>query len=387
MRLSDKDRAFLRGLIIVALITYGVAFVLNTSRVLAGNGLMPAWLFGDLFYFDYMIPVIIAIFGYIYEKSRRTALPQRTSFVHQISYKLRPYLALGLLLAVFFLITVYRLSLMPLGSALSFCVFLAITPFLKPHKKSIGIVLIIALVGGSYLVGLVGLWTTVNSTNTQDPAQRVYLTSEYVATHTYYDDAFRFLNDPMGFIIGGIGYCEEMAYSENFMLNYEGINSHVVFLVGEDHAFVEAYVDGQWMASDPGYGYYLNTTIERGNARIAEFGGLSLVYVAGTNPPEFVTDRYVPTDTVLIQVLENGSPCSNASIALKHKFLGQEQDTPNIPLDNNGTVVLNIGSIQYNNKAYSTQDFYTIWVNGKDTGQIVTSYGNGTILRIIVNLP
>jgi hypothetical protein len=393
MYLNVKQESVLWFSIIISIVLYGIVFALNASRFLVGNGLMPTRLFGYLFYFDYIIPFAIAISIYliVYQNSHRGALRRRTNFIHEISYKLRAYLwpvLLVLIVFIIFSITIFfKPSLMPMASALSFCFFLAITPFWKSRKKILGIVLVIALVGGSYLVGLVSFSTTVNSFNTQDPAKRVYLTSEYIATHFYYDNTFRFSNDPWGFIIGGIGYCEEMAYAENLMLSYEGINSHVVSLVGEDHAFVEAYVYGQWMASDPGYGYFLNTTIERGNARIAEFGGLSLIYVDGTNPPEFVTERYVPTDTVIIQVLKNSSPCSNAIITLKHEYRGQEQDSPNIPVDSNGTIVMQIGCMQYNSEAYSTQDFYTIWVNGKDTEQTITSYGNGTISKTIVNLP
>ena len=225
-----------------------------------------------------------------------------------------------------------------------------------------------------------------NDVSELDAREKVCRISEYVASHTYSSACVRFSNDPLGFFIGGMGRCEKMAHAESFMLNLIGIRSQVVSLVGEDHSFVEVYVAGQWMASDPGYGYHLNTTVERGAARLAEFGGLSFVLVEGTAPPEFVTDRYVLTDTIVIRVLKNGVAYAGGSLLLKHEFRGFQLNPIQVPLDGNGTVILKMGSMQYNSNAGSTDSFYSIWVDDKDVNQTVISYGMNRTVTIAISL-
>jgi hypothetical protein len=146
-------------------------------------------------------------------------------------------------------------------------------------------------------------------------------------------------------------------------------------LPGESHAFTEVSVNGTWYASDPGYSLSLVTTQNRGAIRIQEQGGLSLIWLAGSSPPIFVTDQYVPTDTIIIEVFKGGIPYANGSISISHDFEGSPQGTPSIPLDANGTYVLKLGSMDYHPSVHADH-FYWVYVDGIKTDYTVTSNGN-----------
>jgi len=113
-----------------------------------------------------------------------------------------------------------------------------------------------------------------------------------------------------------------------------------------------------------------------------DYGGISLVYLLSSIPSTFITDEYVPTDTIPIKVLKNGEPY-NGTISLHHFFIYGEMKTPALNLDCNGTIMLKIGNM--NSYTYSNIDsFYWVYANDINTGVQVTSHGNNEILPVQV---
>lgn len=233
-----------------------------------------------------------------------------------------------------------------------------------------------ALVIAGLVIGFAGYW--VNSTAiaaATSPSAKVEQASQYVRNQMLYTGYGRISGDVFGFIITGLGKCQEAANMESWLLNQSGMTTRVVMLPGESHAFTEVSINGTWYASDPGYGLALVTTQSRGTLRLQEMGGLSLIWLAETNPPVFVTDQYVPTDTITIQVFKGGAPDAGGSITLSHKFEGETQSTTSIPLNANGIIVLKLGSMDYL-PTVNADHFYWVYVNGAKTNYTVTSYGN-----------
>ena len=157
--LSVKQTSSLRRCILLSFAFYCAAFFLNASRALIGNGLMPALLYEMLFISGYCFPVftgIVIVTYIIYGKSRQASLPKEAGSAHRFWRSLRPYVSPVILFVVAIDLAWYRSSLLPFGSALFFCVFLAVTPFPRSRKKALGIMIVVGLVGGSYTVGLIG---------------------------------------------------------------------------------------------------------------------------------------------------------------------------------------------------------------------------------------
>jgi len=181
---------------------------------------------------------------------------------------------------------------------------------------------------------------------------KVSFAAEYSCNHTFSVDVtigvpfFRSNNDMLGFFVFGFSACGELGFLERNILNSIGIKARPVLVPGENHEFNEIFVNGEWMASDPGYKEYpLNTTESRGNGRISEFGAVSLVYAVGEDGAIiWRTDDYNKNiDQVTIQVFRNVTivkftktnngryaveidnqhlPFANGSIVLYHKFNG-----------------------------------------------------------------
>jgi hypothetical protein len=190
----------------------------------------------------------------------------------------------------------------------------------------------------------------------------------------------------------GVGACGEMAMSTTTFLNSLGLVARVVNFPGEDHTFVEVSLNGTWFVLDPGYyqGQIL-TREQRANNRLTEMGAISYVDT-DVNSTSFIelTQNYVPTDTIVIRIVNNGEPVMNAQVYLEHTFLGSTWRLPDAThifhSDSNGTVTLNMGSLDYNSNAGKVDSFYRIYVNGESTKYTVTSTGSNKTQFIEINL-
>jgi hypothetical protein len=135
-------------------------------------------------------------------------------------------------------------------------------------------------------------------------------------------------DDFLKFLVLGVAGCGDMAFSTCNYLDFLEMDSRVVGFSGEDHALAEVYYENEWMVIDPGYSYTLITQQQRGQKRVEEMGGLSYVVTKYNNTKVDLTKKYVPTDQVTIKVIENDFAVPNASVSLKHKFLGSNRSLP-----------------------------------------------------------
>lgn len=189
------------------------------------------------------------------------------------------------------------------------------------------------------------------------------------------------------FVLSGAGSCGEMAVVGTRLMNDAGLVARVVAFPGEDHAFIEVKINGEWLVADPGY-YSGNimTRLERASKRISEFGAISYVIAPADSSFIELTQEYVPTDTVIIRVTLGGEPLANAQVVLKHRFMSKEFSLPTFYTDMNGTVTLHLGAMDYNDKAKEYEPYYRIFVEGKDTGFRATSTGTGQIQYVEIYL-
>jgi len=190
------------------------------------------------------------------------------------------------------------------------------------------------------------------------------------------------------FLLVGVCGCGDLAYSTISFIDFLDLESRPVSFVGEDHMFVEVFLDDHWLVVDPGYSMTLVTQEERGLARLKEIGGLSYVVANPDDNPIDLTDYYVTTDQIIIQILSNGEPITNAEVTLKHTFHGSTFNLPSFNSDDNGTVTINLGPTEYSNPAIQpAEPFYWVFVNGKNTSTTVNSSGSGksTLIEIDLN--
>lgn len=185
----------------------------------------------------------------------------------------------------------------------------------------------------------------------------------------------------------GTGRCGEMSMTTISYLSRLGIEARKVGFPGEDHEFVEVKFNNSWWVVDPGY--YQGEIIsrqERADRRIGDVGAIS--YVVAYLDSSFVelTQEYVPVDTVIIRVTHNGEHLANAQIILKHLFMSNEWSLPPLYTDGNGTVILHLGALNYNDRAKEYESYYRILVDGKDTGFKATSTGSDQVHVIEIEL-
>lgn len=225
--------------------------------------------------------------------------------------------------------------------------------------------------------------TLLSQASSKDEFGKAMFISDFVrATNLNFPllDPFRANKDFWKYLIVGVGACGEMEMATSTFLNKLGFQTREVRFPGENHAFTEVEINGTWMVLDPGYFQSrILTREERAAERIKEFGAISYVitYVDGS----FVelTNYYVPTDTIKITVTSNGEPLANAHVYLTHKFMSSiwrlPDESQTFILDSNGTIILRMGKLSYNDKAKEYDDCYWINVNGIDTGYNITSTG------------
>ena len=194
-------------------------------------------------------------------------------------------------------------------------------------------------------------------------------------------------NDFWKFLMVGTGQCGEMSTATVSYLSKLSTEARKVGLPGENHEFVEVKLNGSWWVVDPGYyrGEII-TRLERANRRINDVGAIS--YVVAYVDSSFVelTQEYVPTDTIIIRVRCAGESLAGAQIILKHLFMSAEWSLPPLYSDGNGTVVLHLGALNYNDDAKQYESYYRICINGKDTGFRATSTGSGQVHAIEIEL-
>lgn len=258
------------------------------------------------------------------------------------------------------------------------------------------IILIIIMPYASAFTSFNYILSTVGKMN--NDSHRVAYVSEYVlhaTTSIWRGDGYvkfhRAQNDFLKYLIVGVGGCGETAMASTVFFDRLDIESRRVAFPGEDHAFVEVKLNGTWMVVDPGYyGSELLTRKERGLKRVEEFGALSYVIAYADNMFIELTQYYVATDAIVTRVTYEGEPVANAEVFLKHTFLGRETRLPSQEYmfysDGNGTVVLHMGSLAYNEKAGEVESYFWIYVNGRNTGLNVTSTGSGRIHYVEIDL-
>ncbi len=77
-----------------------------------------------------------------------------------------------------------------------------------------------------------------------------------------------------------------------------------------------------------------------------------------------------------------------AEVKLVHKFQGKDTAIPCTSLytDGEGRVVLKLGRISYNERVQPAEDYYWVYINGRNTGVKVSSEGRGEVHYIRVDI-
>lgn len=315
----------------------------------------------------------------------------------QIKYKrsLRIYLGyLALVSAVIFFIVVslssngissYEWILLVFPVFLAYTAYLSVSPntLLKKRKQLIGLMLLISTVLPLATAFLSQEIVLSRVANTSDQNQKVQVIGDLTRNNLGTYSFFRSGGDYWKYLMVGTGACFEAAMASTKLLIESGFNARIICLPGEDHAFVEVEIDKKWMVIDPGYGYTTPTSRQqRADARLAEMGAISYVIALSSSGSNFteLTSFYVPTDTITIKVTDKGAPLPNAQIYFTHEFRNRTQKIPDSNLsfhtDSTGEISFRLGALTYNENANRYEDFYFIFVNGQNKGNI-TSAGKG----------
>jgi hypothetical protein len=222
-----------------------------------------------------------------------------------------------------------------------------------------------------------------------DPNQKVQVIGGFVQNLGTYN-VYRSNNDFWKYLLVGTGACYETAMASTTLLKDAGFDARIVALPGEDHDFTEVRINGTWMVIDPGYGFISPISREqRADARITEMGTISYVIAyTGSNFTE-LTSLYVPTDTITINVTNGSTPLPNAQVYLLHEFRNGTTRLPDTGLsfftNATGEVTFHLGALTYNQNASKYDDFYWIYVNGQNRGN-VTSNGTGATRLISIDV-
>jgi hypothetical protein len=236
---------------------------------------------------------------------------------------------------------------------------------------------IVTLFGMNYVVG-----ETQSLINVQDKVSYIDYRVNALTTYTWH---FRANLDNWKFLLSGAGQCGEMALLSNIIMQSSAVTSRIVGIPGE-HAFVEVKVNDDWMVAD---GSTLINRTAFGERRINDVGSLS--YALSESADSFIelTQYYVPTDTVIINVTRNGEPVADASIVLVRSgtlsaILPSTDRT--FHTDVNGETLLHLGKANFVREYQGTDTFYIIYVDGAPTKYNVTSTGTGLTKTVNVAL-
>ncbi len=231
----------------------------------------------------------------------------------------------------------------------------------------------------------------LSQTTGMSELERASFISQRVFDMTAFGMLPRADNDYWRFLLTGGGMCKEMSIAGVNLMNAVGLTARRIVFPGEDHALIEVKIGGSWLVSDPGsYRGILISRTERAEQRIERVGSLS--YVIAYREDGFIelTQQYVSTDTIVINVKRNGEPVAGAEVALRHRFNGIITQLPSddrtFQSDVNGTVTLHLGRLHYIHEFKGSEEYYWIYVNGKDSGYNVTSTGTGQLHLLEIDL-
>ena len=252
-----------------------------------------------------------------------------------------------------------------------------------------GLAISVLLPNMSVLIGINGLSNAAESLN-GDSAKASFISGRVIAL-TAFGWIPRAGPDSWKFLMLGAGACGEMAMAGTDLMKEATLEVRKVALPGEDHAFIEVMVDGEFLIADSGYyGTELITRSERADRRVKEIGSLTYAVALTENSFIELTQQYVSTDTIVIRITRNGEPLSDVSVTLKHKFGSL---TTQLPVDGNafhtdvnGTISLHMGKPHYINGFKGSEEFYWIYADGQNTGYNVTSTGTGLVHSVEIDL-
>lgn len=234
-------------------------------------------------------------------------------------------------------------------------------------------------------------------TSNKTDSDKASFVSGFILTVNTNSQVFGFMrlgNNFQRYLMTGVGACGEMAFSTTTFLRDIGLDSQIVTLPGEDHAFVEVKLNETWFVLDPGYfGSEIWTRTDRAVYRIINETTIGAVtYVMAHKDSSFVelTQNYVPTDTMAIRIVDKGEPVASIPVYLAHQFHGRINRLPDAQYsfytDVNGTIHFHLGNTTYSELASNTESFYKIFVNDINTGQTVSSTGTNQTKLIQIDL-
>lgn len=262
-----------------------------------------------------------------------------------------------------------------------------ITVFKKKVPKKVTALLLAVIFILPYLSVFLGTtYVSYSLNDAENDRKRIQFISGYLMdSHTSFWGPFGIYYSPhrvgdnfLKFWLEGVSACGDMAEITMVFIDSLDLDNRRIDFCGEDHAFVEVFLDGKWLVVDPGYRITLATQRERGQARLKDMGGLSYVVTNIGDDPLDLTENYVITDQITIKILQNGKPLPDAIVTLKHEFHGAQFGLPSFETDENGTLIISLGPMNYTNTSIEpAEPFYWIWVNGEKTNTQVTSSGSG----------
>jgi hypothetical protein len=263
--------------------------------------------------------------------------------------------------------------------------------FLK-RKNVILLVLVLIMAVLPNVAAYVSIDYLLNqAVSTAGESQKASYISKRVIETTAFGWPPRAGTDYWKFLLSGAGRCGEMAITGTALMLIAGLDARRVVIPGEDHAFIEVKIDGNWLVADSGYyGGEIISRTERATRRIQEVGSISYVITCIGDSFVELTQQYVSTDTIVIRVTRNGEPLASAEVLLKHRFGNHMTQLPcdscAFHTDVDGTVTLNMGKLLYINEFKGSEEYYWIYVNGQNTGHNVTSTGTGQTFLMEIDL-
>jgi hypothetical protein len=235
------------------------------------------------------------------------------------------------------------------------------------------------------LVTIIGSTQLVANVSQMPLQDKVSYIDERVNSLTEYTWVFRSQWDNWKFLISGAGQCGEMATATNNFIHSASLTSRIVDIPGE-HDFVEVWVNGKWMVAD---GSNLVNQTSYGRIRTDSVGSLSYALTMSAGSFIELTQEYVPTDTIIINVTRNSQPIANIPITLvRTGALSATIPSSDRPFYTNadGIVTLHLGAARFIDAYEKTTNYYIIYANGQPTPYNVTSTGSGLTTEVFVDI-
>lgn len=321
-------------------------------------------------------------------------------------------LLFGILLVSFYLLLLLvslfgilpEYVILPIPIVLVFLVYFVKRPQKRFSKKVIAPVLTVVILLSMLMPHLTAfacynsILSQASTIGNQDERATFISQAVYYATAfdcPYLKEYLRANRDFQKYLLVGVGACGELAMATVTYLKSLGFEARRAGFPGEDHAFIEVKIDGEWRVLDPGYyPSTLMTRSERAADRVNRVGTIS--YVAAYTDRSFIelTRQYIDTDTIVIRITNNGEPLADASVILIHT-LRYDSNAYNVQLPGegfsfhtgtNGTVTLHLGKLAYAASFEKTDAYYWIYVDGQNTGHNVTSTGTGQTNIVEIDL-